>query len=149
MHRKKYERLRQHYGHDEQRFVAMYLATGGKLQEVDVSSLGEPHPAAKALYFTVNDLEAAHGRAKSLHCLSSEDVHDAPGGGIVVRPWGERSFYVLRSLEEPSLFRRKAEDRRNVHCSDPIADHLWTRIRIAAIESAPTMHLGLDGIHAN
>jgi hypothetical protein len=20
-------------------------------------------------------------------------VHDAPGGGIVVRPWGERSFY--------------------------------------------------------
>lgn len=55
----------------------------------------------------------------------------------------------IRSLEEPALFRRKAEDRRNVHCSDPIADHLWTRIRIAAIESAPTMHLGLDGIHAN
>jgi hypothetical protein len=89
---------------DEQRFVAMYLATGGKLQEVDVSSLGEPHPAAKALYFTVNDLEAAHGRAKSLHCLSSEDVHDAPGGGIVVRPWGERSFYVLDPWKNPLCF---------------------------------------------
>jgi hypothetical protein len=82
----------------------MYLATGGKLQEVDVSSLGEPHPAAKALYFTVNDLEAAHGRAKSLHCLSSEDVHDAPGGGIVVRPWGERSFYVLDPWKNPLCF---------------------------------------------
>lgn len=27
------------------------------LQVLDVSSLGQPHPAAKALYFTVNDLE--------------------------------------------------------------------------------------------
>lgn len=74
------------------------------LQVVDVSSLGEPHPAAKTLYFTVNDLEAAHGRAKSLHCLSREDVHDAPGGGIVVRPWGERSFYALDPWKNPLCF---------------------------------------------
>ena len=33
------------------------------LQMLDVSSLGQPHPAAKALYFTVNDLEAAYERA--------------------------------------------------------------------------------------
>ncbi|MGZ4561898.1 MAG: hypothetical protein ACXVXJ_13185, partial [Mycobacteriaceae bacterium] len=54
----------------------------------------EPHPAAKALYFTVRDLDAAFERARALVCLSREDVHDAPGGGIVVRPWGERSFYA-------------------------------------------------------
>lgn len=64
------------------------------LQVLDVSSIGPPHPAAKALYFTVKNLEAAFDRAKTLGCLSREGVHDAPGGGIVVRPWGERSFYA-------------------------------------------------------
>src|SRR5215470_7107430 len=64
------------------------------LQLLDVSSQREPHPAAKALYFTVNDLEAVYERAKVLHCLSDLDVHDATGGAIVVRPWGERSFYA-------------------------------------------------------
>lgn len=34
------------------------------LQVVDVSSAGAPHPAAKALYFTVNDLDAIFERAK-------------------------------------------------------------------------------------
>jgi catechol-2,3-dioxygenase len=74
------------------------------LQVLDVSSLHEPHPAAKALYFTVNNLEAAHGRAQVLKCLSREDVHDAPGGGIVVRPWGERSFYVEDPWKNPLCF---------------------------------------------
>ena len=72
-----------------------YFDCGGvTLQVVDVSSIGRPHPAAKALYFTVKNLEAAFDRAKTLNCLSHQDVHDAPAGGIVVRPWGERSFYV-------------------------------------------------------
>src|SRR5215468_5222070 len=44
------------------------------LQVVDVSSVREPHPAAKALYFTVNDLDAVFDRAKALGCLSQEDV---------------------------------------------------------------------------
>ncbi|MGA2903642.1 MAG: VOC family protein [Candidatus Korobacteraceae bacterium] len=74
------------------------------LQVLDVSSLRTPHPAAKALYFTVNDLEAAHQRAKALRCLSREDVHDAAGGGIVVRPWGERSFYVEDPWKNPLCF---------------------------------------------
>lgn len=74
------------------------------LQVLDVSSSGQPHPAAKALYFTVKDLEATYERAKALKCLSREDVHDAPGGGIVVRPWGERSFYVLDPWENPLCF---------------------------------------------
>jgi len=67
------------------------------LQVLDVSSIRRPHPAAKALYFTVENLEVAFNRAKTLGCLSHEDVHDAPGRGIIVRPWGERSFY----LEDP------------------------------------------------
>jgi len=74
------------------------------LQVVDVSSSGPPHPAAKALYFTVKDLEAIFERGKSLGCLSRESVHDAPGGGIVVRPWGERSFYVEDPWKNPLCF---------------------------------------------
>jgi len=71
---------------------------------VDVSSVREPHIAAKALYFTVKDLEAIFERAKSLGSLSRESVHDAPGGGIVVRPWGERSFYVEDPWKNPLCF---------------------------------------------
>jgi predicted enzyme related to lactoylglutathione lyase len=74
------------------------------LQVLDVSSSGEPHPAAKALYFTVNDLESVFERARDLQCLSRESVHDAPGGGIVVRPWGERSFYVEDPWKNPLCF---------------------------------------------
>ena len=75
------------------------------LQVVDTSSSGNaPHTAAKALYFTVQDLEAAFARAKELGCLSQETVHDAPGGGIVVRPWGERSFYALDPWGNPLCF---------------------------------------------
>ena len=74
------------------------------LQVVDVSSVGKPHPAAKTLYFTVKDLDAAFARAQALGCLSRESVHDAPGGGIVVRPWGERSFYAEDPWSNPLCF---------------------------------------------
>jgi predicted enzyme related to lactoylglutathione lyase len=74
------------------------------LSVLDVSSVGQPHTAAKALYFTVKDLDAAFARAKELNCLSRESVHDAPGGGIVVRPWGERSFYVEDPWGNPLCF---------------------------------------------
>lgn len=74
------------------------------LQVLDVSSTGQPHPAVKALYFTVKNLEAAFDRAEALGCLSREDVHDAPGGGIVVRPWGERSFYAEDPWGNPLCF---------------------------------------------
>ena len=74
------------------------------LSVLDVSSVSQPHPAAKALYFTVNNLEAAFTRAKALGCLSQENVHDAPGGGIVVRPWGERSFYAEDPWKNPLCF---------------------------------------------
>jgi catechol 2,3-dioxygenase-like lactoylglutathione lyase family enzyme len=74
------------------------------LQVLDVSSSHAPHPAAKALYFTVGDLDAAFERADLLKCLSPESVHDAPAGGIVVRPWGERSFYVEDPWKNPLCF---------------------------------------------
>ena len=74
------------------------------LQVVDVSSMGTPHPAAKALYFTVHDLEAVFERAKELRCLSKEDVHGTPGGAISVKPWGERSFYAEDPWSNPLCF---------------------------------------------
>jgi predicted enzyme related to lactoylglutathione lyase len=74
------------------------------LQVVDVSSSGPPHTAAKALYFTVRDLDAIHARASALGCLSSGDVHGESGGAITVRPWGERSFYAADPWENPLCF---------------------------------------------
>jgi len=74
------------------------------LSVLDVSSARKPHPAAKALYFTVRNLEAVFERARALGCLSREGVHDTPGGGIVVRPWGERSFYVEDPWKNPLCF---------------------------------------------
>jgi predicted enzyme related to lactoylglutathione lyase len=74
------------------------------LQVVDVSSVGAPHPAAKALYFTVNDLDALFERARSLGCLSREDVHGTSGGEVAVRPWGERSFYAEDPWRNPLCF---------------------------------------------
>ena len=71
---------------------------------LQVVQVEKPHTAAKALYFTVKDLESIFERAKSLGALSRESVHDAPGGGIVVRPWGERSFYVEDPWKNPLCF---------------------------------------------
>ena len=48
------------------------------LQVLDVSSAAEPHPAAKALYFTVNDLESVFERANSRLPV---------GGNGPRRPW--------------------------------------------------------------
>jgi predicted enzyme related to lactoylglutathione lyase len=74
------------------------------LQVLDVSSSRQPHPSAKALYFTVRDLEAVYKRASALRCLSREEVHGAQGGGIAVRPWGERSFYAEDPWKNPLCF---------------------------------------------
>ncbi|MBX3281844.1 MAG: VOC family protein [Acidobacteria bacterium] len=82
-----------------------YFDCGGvTLQVVDVSSAGQPHPAAKALYFTVKDLETVFERARELNCLSTEDVHGVSGGEISVKPWGERSFYVEDRWQNPLCF---------------------------------------------
>lgn len=62
---------------------------------VDVVAGGEEvKPIPDQIYFAVADLEQFHARATELNCLSTEDVHGDSAGEIVVRPWGERSFYV-------------------------------------------------------
>jgi len=68
-------------------------------------------PNADDIYFSVRDLEPFHARAQALGCLSEEKVHDASGGEIVTRPWGERSFYAedpwgngLCFVDEKTLF---------------------------------------------
>lgn len=63
-----------------------------------------PHPAAKALYFSVVNLDAVHERATSLHCLSADPVHTTSGGEISVKPWGERSFYASDPWGNPLCF---------------------------------------------
>jgi predicted enzyme related to lactoylglutathione lyase len=62
---------------------------------VDVTAGGEEaKPLPDQIYFAVKDLEEVYARARELGCLSKEDVHGDSAGEIVVRPWGERSFYV-------------------------------------------------------
>ena len=79
-----------------------YFTTGAvTLQVVQHET---PHPAAKALYFLVDDLDAVHARAKKLGWLSKEKVHGEPGGAISVRPWGERSFYAEDPWKNPLCF---------------------------------------------
>jgi catechol 2,3-dioxygenase-like lactoylglutathione lyase family enzyme len=63
------------------------------------------------VYFSVRNLETIHTRAKELGCLEDSSVHDGPAGDIVVRPWGERSFYArdpfgngLCFVDETTLF---------------------------------------------
>jgi predicted enzyme related to lactoylglutathione lyase len=83
----------------------LYLDCGPvTLQIVDVSQSGKPHPAAKALYFTVKDLDTVHARAKKLGCLSRDRVHGVVAGDITVRPWGERSFYADDPWGNPLCF---------------------------------------------
>jgi predicted enzyme related to lactoylglutathione lyase len=62
---------------------------------VDVTAGGEEaKPLPDYIYFSVGDLDQIHERARDLGCLSTEDVHGVSAGEIVVRPWGERSFYA-------------------------------------------------------
>jgi len=80
----------------------VYLNAGAvTLQIVQVP---QPHPAAKAVYFAVADLDGIHGRASALGCLSGDDVHGTPAGAPVVRPWGERSFYADDPWGNPLCF---------------------------------------------
>jgi hypothetical protein len=71
----------------------------------------EAKPVPDKIYFAVGDLEKVYVRASELGCLSTDDVHGASAGEIVVRPWGERSFYVydpwrngLCFVDEKTLF---------------------------------------------
>jgi catechol 2,3-dioxygenase-like lactoylglutathione lyase family enzyme len=80
----------------------LYFDAGGVT--LQVLETAQPHPAAKALYFAVGDLDAVHGRAADLNCLSADMVHGTPAGDPVVRPWGERSFYADDPWGNPLCF---------------------------------------------
>jgi len=82
---------------------------------VDPTPGGEKaKPLPDNIYFSVGNLEEVYARAQELGCLSSDDVHGASAGEIVVRPWGERSFYTydpwdngLCFVDEKTLFTGK------------------------------------------
>ena len=82
---------------------------------VDVTSEGQtPKAIPDNIYFAVANLNEFYSRAKELDCLSNEDVHGESAGEIVVRPWGERSFYAtdpwgnkLCFVDETTLFTGK------------------------------------------
>lgn len=62
---------------------------------------------AEALYFATHGVEGIHRRASALSCLSPELIHgdpNNPAGEVVVRPWGERSFYVKDPSGNPLCF---------------------------------------------
>ena len=68
-------------------------------------------PIGDHVYFSVPNLDAVFTRAKELKCLERSDVHGAPSDEIIVRPWGERSFYArdpfgngLCFVDETTLF---------------------------------------------
>lgn len=68
-------------------------------------------PNAEYVYFAVADLEEVYARAKELNSLADGEIHGAPAGEIVVRPWRERSFYArdpfgngLCFVDENTLF---------------------------------------------
>lgn len=61
---------------------------------LDVAAGGEKPQPCPTLYFSVDDVNAVHVRAKKLNALATFMVHDEAAGDLVERPWGERSFYV-------------------------------------------------------
>jgi predicted enzyme related to lactoylglutathione lyase len=74
-----------------------YFDCGGVIVAVlDVSQGGmTPTPGPKSFFFAVDDVDVVHARAERLGVLAPYDVHGEPGGALVTRPWGERSFYVV------------------------------------------------------
>ncbi len=91
-----YAKLLDDPGRRIQRASRHYIDCGPViLALVDVAAGGEEaKPIPDYIYFAVADLEKVYARASDLGCLSTEDVHGASAGETVVRPWGERSFYV-------------------------------------------------------
>ncbi len=65
-----------------------------------------PKPA-EPIYFSVEQVEQVHVRARRLGCTLNELLHGDPKnpmGEIVVRPWGERSFYAKDPAGNPLCF---------------------------------------------
>ena len=64
-----------------------------------------PRPNFDHVYFAVDDLEAAYGRAQRVGGLLTETGDGGlPMGAIARRPWGERSFYLRDPFGNPLCF---------------------------------------------
>jgi uncharacterized glyoxalase superfamily protein PhnB len=65
----------------------------------DALSDGDPEqvgPNPQYVYFSVDDLDAAHERASEAGCRELTDIQ--------VQPWGERSFYARDPFGNPICF---------------------------------------------
>ncbi len=107
-----------------QRFYETLLATEGRqvgggrvyfdagsviLALVDPTAEGSKSIATlpESLYFATTSLEDVYQRARELGCLAPGLIHNDPAnpaGAIVVRPWGERSFYAVDPFGNPLCF---------------------------------------------
>ncbi len=68
---------------------------------------GKETRPTEAIYFATDDLEGVHRRARRLGCLAPGLIHEdasSPMGEVVVRPWGERSFYATDPSGNPLCF---------------------------------------------
>ena len=64
-----------------------------------------PRPNFDHVYFAVDDLEDAYGRAQRVGGLSTVmGDWQLPMGQIAERPWGERSFYLNDPFGNPLCF---------------------------------------------
>lgn len=73
-----------------------------------------PRPSVDIVYFTVKSAAKIHARARRLDCLDPQRFHEQPAGKLSVRPWGEKSFYVvdpwgngLCFIEQATFFRAR------------------------------------------
>jgi catechol 2,3-dioxygenase-like lactoylglutathione lyase family enzyme len=87
------------FGHGGERHPGgrHYFDCGGVTVAVlDVSQGGmSPMPGPKSLSFAVDDVDAIHARAERLGVIAPYDVHGESAGVVTIRPWGERSFYIV------------------------------------------------------
>jgi catechol 2,3-dioxygenase-like lactoylglutathione lyase family enzyme len=86
----------------------VYFDCGGTiLALVDASTESAISPLPEPLYFATAEIDAVFARASRLGCLSSELIHNDPAnpaGRVIVRPWGERSFYAVDPSGHPLCF---------------------------------------------
>jgi catechol 2,3-dioxygenase-like lactoylglutathione lyase family enzyme len=87
------------------------------------------------VYFATAELEKVHRRAKKLRCLSPARIHGGdPAGEIVVRPWGERSFYAQDPSGNPLCF----VDEETLFIGSPRQVRALYRAFQSSVASAPS-----------
>jgi uncharacterized glyoxalase superfamily protein PhnB len=88
------------------------LACYDALADGDPEQVG-PNP--QYVYFSVDDLDAVHGRADEAGCREQTRID--------VQPWGERSFYAQDPFENPICF----VDSKTLFTGQPAPSHVRQR----------------------